>query len=252
MILRSLTENVRTQNWFAVGLDFFIVVVGVFIGIQLGNWNDERSDRRDEARILRQLRDDVIAAKGLAERTAEARITVLDEAVNALDVLFDRSDREELSESECRALMATRAIVLPFTELSSFDELVSSGRLDVLRDDELRASLIQLKQVVAAADRASRQISQGQTALAVDFPEFVQTTGVVAEGTNGRREVGTIATCDTAGMKGSQAFLNTTANAVDRYDAFVRDVVTPWRAAINRVHTRLDELLEPEDTKQQP
>ena len=29
MILRRITEHVKAQNWFAVGLDFFIVVVGV-------------------------------------------------------------------------------------------------------------------------------------------------------------------------------------------------------------------------------
>lgn len=31
----------KTQNWFAVGLDFVIVVFGVVIGIQVANWNDE-------------------------------------------------------------------------------------------------------------------------------------------------------------------------------------------------------------------
>jgi hypothetical protein len=28
MILRRVTEHVRDQNWFAVGIDFVIVVVG--------------------------------------------------------------------------------------------------------------------------------------------------------------------------------------------------------------------------------
>ncbi len=36
MLLRRVTEHVKTQNWFAVGLDFLIVVVGVYIGIQAG------------------------------------------------------------------------------------------------------------------------------------------------------------------------------------------------------------------------
>ena len=44
MILRRITEHVKAQNWFAVGLDFLIVVVGVFIGIQVSNWNAARSD----------------------------------------------------------------------------------------------------------------------------------------------------------------------------------------------------------------
>ena len=40
MILRRVAEHVKAQNWFAVAIDFVIVVVGVFIGIQVSNWNE--------------------------------------------------------------------------------------------------------------------------------------------------------------------------------------------------------------------
>lgn len=42
MLLRRLSEHVGTQNWFAVALDFLIVVFGVFIGFQVTNWNELR------------------------------------------------------------------------------------------------------------------------------------------------------------------------------------------------------------------
>jgi len=41
MLLRSVIKHVKTQNWFAVILDFFIVIIGVFIGIQVANWNEK-------------------------------------------------------------------------------------------------------------------------------------------------------------------------------------------------------------------
>lgn len=44
MILRRITGHVKDQNWFAVGVDFFIVVVGVFISIQVANWNDSNAN----------------------------------------------------------------------------------------------------------------------------------------------------------------------------------------------------------------
>lgn len=43
MILRRITEHVKAQNWFAVAIDF--VIVGVFIGIQVSNWNAARADQ---------------------------------------------------------------------------------------------------------------------------------------------------------------------------------------------------------------
>ena len=38
MRLRSISKNLKEQNWFAVILDFLIVVLGVFLGVQMGNW----------------------------------------------------------------------------------------------------------------------------------------------------------------------------------------------------------------------
>ena len=40
MLLRRVIEHVKSQNWTAIALDFVIVVVGVFIGIQVSNWNE--------------------------------------------------------------------------------------------------------------------------------------------------------------------------------------------------------------------
>jgi hypothetical protein len=46
MILGRAVEHAKTQNWFAVMLDFLIVVMGVFVGIEAANWNQARPDRQ--------------------------------------------------------------------------------------------------------------------------------------------------------------------------------------------------------------
>ncbi|MCK5746761.1 MAG: hypothetical protein KAH44_11125 [Oricola sp.] len=55
MILRRVIEHVKDQNWTAVALDFVIVVVGVFIGVQLGNWNASRAGHARYAEARQQL-----------------------------------------------------------------------------------------------------------------------------------------------------------------------------------------------------
>ena len=55
MILRRLTENLRAQNWTAITIEFLIVVIGVFIGTQVANWNQERIARGETERMLEQL-----------------------------------------------------------------------------------------------------------------------------------------------------------------------------------------------------
>jgi hypothetical protein len=55
MLLRRFIEHVKDQNWSAVGLDFVIVVLGVFIGIQVSNWNDARRDSALARNYLERL-----------------------------------------------------------------------------------------------------------------------------------------------------------------------------------------------------
>ena len=50
MLLRSIKKHVKDQNWFAVFLDFFIVVAGILIAFQITNWNEARS----EAKVMRR------------------------------------------------------------------------------------------------------------------------------------------------------------------------------------------------------
>lgn len=47
MLLRSITRHVKDQNWFAVALDFVIVVIGVAIAMMGQQWLAERQQRED-------------------------------------------------------------------------------------------------------------------------------------------------------------------------------------------------------------
>ncbi len=55
MILRRLTENLRAQNWTAITIEFLIVVIGVFIGTQVANWNQQRLAKVETQKMLEQL-----------------------------------------------------------------------------------------------------------------------------------------------------------------------------------------------------
>jgi hypothetical protein len=59
MLLRRVMEHVSAQNWFAVGIDFVIVVVGVVIGIEVANWNDVRNNKAELATSLELLDKEV-------------------------------------------------------------------------------------------------------------------------------------------------------------------------------------------------
>ena len=38
-MLRRLTQSLREQNWTSITIEFVLLVLGVFLGIQAANWN---------------------------------------------------------------------------------------------------------------------------------------------------------------------------------------------------------------------
>jgi len=59
MILRRLIDNIRRQAWTAIVIEFVIVVIGIFVGMQVNNWNAERANRALEATHLQHLAKDI-------------------------------------------------------------------------------------------------------------------------------------------------------------------------------------------------
>ena len=127
MLLRRITEHVKDQNWFVVGLDFIIVVVGVFFGIQIGNWNDDRLDhiayQKAYTRMVVEVRSNIATAERVLElgspivenfqtaiedirlcRTGPEARARIDDAINALIItmspIFRDSAISQLTQSE--------------------------------------------------------------------------------------------------------------------------------------------------------
>ena len=59
MILRRVIQHVKKQEWTAIWIDLVIVVVGVFIGIQVSNWNAARADDVRAKAYLERIKDNL-------------------------------------------------------------------------------------------------------------------------------------------------------------------------------------------------
>ncbi len=55
MIFRRTVANLRAQNWTAIVIEIGIVIIGVFIGVQVANWNEARVEKAATERMLLQL-----------------------------------------------------------------------------------------------------------------------------------------------------------------------------------------------------
>jgi hypothetical protein len=55
MIFKRAVAKLRAQDWMAIAIELAIVVIGVFVGTQVSNWNPERIEARQTRQMLVQL-----------------------------------------------------------------------------------------------------------------------------------------------------------------------------------------------------
>lgn len=79
MILRRLAGRLRQQDWLAVTIELVLVMVGVFLGIQVANWNEARKARSTEAAYLERIAQD--ARRDVAQLDEIIRVAVIRKAL---------------------------------------------------------------------------------------------------------------------------------------------------------------------------
>lgn len=142
MILRRVITHFRKQEWTAIALDFLIVVVGVFVGIQVSNWNAARLESKESIVFTERLRHDLRQEAWNYVFLIEYSGTVRANAERVVDAL---TGEQELSD-EALLIDAYRATQFQrrLHRQSTLDELTSTGEIGLIRDDRLRETAIRM------------------------------------------------------------------------------------------------------------
>ena len=138
MLLRSLTKHVKDQNWFAVVLDFFIVVAGILIAFQITNWSDARGDRIHTGNILVRLEQDFQQKLDRTDRsltTHEANLAATGRLIRGI------RQKRLVEETLPIDINIATGFTVPPGPSTAYMELVADGRLQLIQSDELRRAL---------------------------------------------------------------------------------------------------------------
>ncbi|MCI5045016.1 MAG: hypothetical protein MRY72_09990 [Aquisalinus sp.] len=150
MLLRRVMDHVTDQNWLAVGIDFLIVVSGVFIGLQVSEWNDNRNDRMAyelaRERLIAETQANINAVDGFLAGK-EANLPVVR---TSIDILRNCNNAPEDLESFLPGLniiRGTPTLRLRHTAIDSLtgNEVFLAQQHETERNrlDELRRQLAQ-------------------------------------------------------------------------------------------------------------
>lgn len=138
MIFSRITQALRQQNWVAVALELAIVVLGVFIGMQVSNWNATQAEKRlghaYTERLRQDLQEDLAAHQAVIAYYSEVLASVERASVLLAD---PRADARELLMHAYRATELSNAP----RKRSTWDEIVSSGDTGLLPRRALDAGI---------------------------------------------------------------------------------------------------------------
>ncbi len=157
MILRRVIAHFRKQEWTAIALDFLIVVVGVFVGLQVNNWNTERQAAEEEAALLVQMHDafaDDVSSVITSKEPKHEAIKAIRYILRAIRDGAEPEDRDAFLD----ALVKARSAPSYVFEAPIATILISSGGLTELSSPDLRQALVDYRNLVSVMQqRASDQ-----------------------------------------------------------------------------------------------
>ena len=143
MSLRRVIEHFRKQEWTAIAIDFVLVVVGVFVGIQVSNWNAARIDKARAHAYLERIRADLDAdLAGYGDRLAFWG-KVSEYGAKGLSYAATGEAGDQSQWDLLLAYFQASQVAEFFTTQTTYDELKSGGELGLISDLELRDGLAQ-------------------------------------------------------------------------------------------------------------
>ena len=177
MLLRRITRHVSEQNWFAVAIDFAIVVGGVFIGIQVANWNDARLEHSKEIAALEELLAEAELNVGMIKSDFEFNAQTIKER-DGLVAKLTSGDLEGVTESDVGRLIGDSRQYPGIPAVSAvYDGFVGSGVVGSLSDREAVQSVARYHALVDGLSNATENF---QSFVIEEYPHFSEYPGIRA------------------------------------------------------------------------
>jgi len=137
MILANITRAIREQNYYAVVLEFVIVIAGVVIGFQINAWNEGRAEKAQGRAYLALLENEIANHK----QTFDANVGAASARIGNLRALETAIKRPE-SVREAPVELALNLYYSRWQSYASpgrsvYDGLESSGDIALIENGTL-------------------------------------------------------------------------------------------------------------------
>ncbi len=152
MILRRVIAHFRKQEWTAIVIDFVIVVMGVFVGLQVANWNEARKAHGAQAALLERLTAEFGDVEPALSRWVDQMQATTSSTRTVVEALREESPPADLAAFRRDLAQANFVRTMPALS-ANYIALVSSAGIASIEDEALRVALIRYGDAYAQAER---------------------------------------------------------------------------------------------------
>lgn len=170
---QRMALSLRKQNWTGYALEFVIVVLGVFIGIQVSNWNESRLEDRQRAEVYEALQSEfelnIADLRSRYDRDLARTAVEHDLSQALLDGEIDAGEAP-LVQTGMAQIMYFSPVVIPNNTMES---LRQSGELSLIDDPEVLGSLIEFAASVEWIEGQHNSFRGGISDLQPEWRDYV-------------------------------------------------------------------------------
>ena len=148
----DLMEKNKTGKYlkYAIG-EIVLVVIGILIALSLNNWKEDLDNRGEENRILSGLKQEFEANLLEVKRNIELNTSTVESSIDLINLL-----RTENPFTNTRYVDSLLYVVYQFGSFDAqsglIDEVISSGKLSIINDTELRNKLTSFSGILDNAE----------------------------------------------------------------------------------------------------
>jgi hypothetical protein len=163
-LLRKIRKNMLNQSkiskylLYAIG-EIALVIIGILIAVSINNWNEARKQKAEEQSILKDLKEEMLINKNALQNAIDKNKDSYEAALNIKDLFTNKIARDTLTQKEFFALLAKMDYNVTYDPQNGIlNSLISSGKLGIINDKELRYALASLKEFTNDALEDTRKI----------------------------------------------------------------------------------------------
>jgi len=179
MILRRFMKHVTDQNWFAVGLDVIVVIVGIFLGLQVQAYYEERAERVEEQKFLTRLHMEVMQSLNFTEENFDALILMnefqeTERLTFQVSNQFDGADTQvDLDHTHCLAILSSHIYIDQINSLPTITELLASGQMSIIQNEDIKIAVSQHSMALEGLKGLTDNLGSQALDLSRKYPSLI-------------------------------------------------------------------------------